>query len=142
MTNNLSGISSRSNAPVESIIRGSSGKEGIVVGWEPAAMMACSKDIVVLPPAPSISIIFAEINLPVPCTTSTLRCLAIAFRPVVNLLTILTAYCPTDFILTFDVPRSRPCSFNSLISDMTLAMCNSALEGIQPTLRQTPPSVS
>ena len=105
-------------------------------------MMACSKETVVLLVPLSTSIMFGEINLPVPCTTFTLRCLAMAFRPVVNLLTILVANSRTDFISTFDVPRSIPCSLSSSTSEMTLAICNRALEGIQPTFRQTPPSVS
>ena len=51
---------------------------------EPAAMMQCSKPIVVAPSAPSTVRTFGEANAPTPCTTSTLRCLARPTRPPVS----------------------------------------------------------
>jgi hypothetical protein len=37
-------------------------------------------------------------------------------------------------------PNDSPWSAISFVSVMTLAACNSAFEGMQPTLRHTPPS--
>jgi hypothetical protein len=41
----------------------------------------------------------------------------------------------------FGSPKTMPCSASALASSITFATCRSALEGIQPTFRQTPPSV-
>ena len=43
---------------------------------------------------------------------------------------------------TFGLPKLIPCSAISSASATTRAACSSALEGMQPTFRQTPPSVS
>jgi len=42
----------------------------------------------------------------------------------------------------FGVPNTIPCSDMCAASSITDAACSSALEGMQPTFRQTPPSVS
>ena len=74
--------SASANAPVESIKRGSSlGNTGILVGCEPAAMMALSKVIVCGPDSFSTIRLLAEANLPTPLTTVTLRCLANLDKP-------------------------------------------------------------
>ncbi len=81
MTSSRSGTSAISSAPVESMMRSSSGKPGSSIGREPAAMMQCVKSIVV----PSTSISFGEVNFASPVTTLTLRCLARPSRPPVSL---------------------------------------------------------
>ena len=64
-TNILPGISAISRAPVESITRESSlGMKGKLTGSEPAAIMALSKVIVVLPSGPSTSKVLLPVNLP------------------------------------------------------------------------------
>ena len=77
MTSSRSGISSTSSAPVESMIRGSSGRNGSEAASEPDAMMQCSKPTTVSPTL----IEFGEVNSPEPRTTWTLRCLARFSRP-------------------------------------------------------------
>ena len=81
MTSSRSGMPSTSSAPVESMIRSSSGRNGSDAASEPAAMMQCSKPTTVSP----TSIVFGPVNSPVPRTTWTLRCLASDSRPPVSL---------------------------------------------------------
>ena len=57
-------MSSSSSAPVESMIRGSSGRPGRRTALEPAAMMQRSKETVVAPSAPSTRRTFGEVNVP------------------------------------------------------------------------------
>ena len=64
-TNIFSGISLSSNAPVESIIRGSSvGMNGKLTTDEPAAIIAFSKVMVVVPFSPSTASVLLPVNLP------------------------------------------------------------------------------
>ena len=85
-TSNVFGTSARFSASVESITRASShGNDGSFTGCEPAAMMQLAKrSSCVLPSAPTISSSFADTNFAVPCTTRTLRCLAMPARPLVS----------------------------------------------------------
>ena len=70
---------------MESISRGSSsGMPGSTVGLEPAAMMQCLKPTVFVPSSPSTESTFGDLNVPVPRTTSTLRCLASPVSPPVS----------------------------------------------------------
>ncbi len=86
ITSSRSGMSASSSAPVESISRGSSsGIPGSTVGVEPAAMMQCLKPIVFVPSSPSTDSTLGPVKVPVPRTTSTLRCLASPVRPPVSL---------------------------------------------------------
>ena len=55
ITNKCPGISVNSSAPVESMIRESSGKNGSLAGFEPAAITAFSKYIVVFLPSLSVT---------------------------------------------------------------------------------------
>ena len=142
MTSRRFGTPFSSSAPVESMTRGSSGMNGSLMGSEPAAMMHCSKRIFsVLPSARATSMTCGLANLPVPCTTSTLRCFASTDRPPTSLLTTLFFQSSSLGSSIFGAPNSTPCARISPTSSMTLAACSSAFEGMQPTLRQTPPSM-
>ena len=126
-------------------MRGSSlGMNGSFTASEPAAMMARAKPIVVVPPAASSTLTWlASMNRPVPVTTVTLRILAICARPPVSLPTTLFL-CATQ-LGAIDRRRAearrRPSS-KCATSSITAATCSSAFDGMQPTLRQTPPSVA
>ena len=85
ITNNFSGTSARSNASVESNIRGSScGNTGILVTREPAAMMQSSNEMVFIPSLVSICMLLFDKNFATPRTMVTLRCFAKAVRPSVS----------------------------------------------------------
>ena len=43
--------------------------------------------------------------------------------------------------VSFGAPKLTPCAAIASASSITAAACSSALDGMQPTLRQTPPSV-
>ena len=133
---------SSSSAPVESSTRGSScGTNGSVTGSEPAAMIACSKLTVVVAPSSAVtSTWFIEVNPPVPETVVTLRCLARPASPPVSRETTPSFQPRSASRSMVGAAKVSPLPDISLVSAMTLAACSSALEGMQPTLRQTPPS--
>ena len=133
---------SSSSAPVESITRGSScGTNGSVTGSEPAAMMAWSKlTVLVEPSGPATSTMFGEVNLPVPTSVETLRCLASPVSPPVSRLTTPSFQPRSASRSMVGAPKVSPWPDISLVSAITLAACSSALDGMQPTFRQTPPS--
>jgi hypothetical protein len=135
ITSSRSGTSSSSSAPVESTMRGSSGKPGSITDCEPAAMTACSKAI----SSPSTSSECGPVKRPVPCTTRTLRPLAICASPPVSRSTVRCLKARTPSRSISGSPNFTPCSAASSPSAMTRATWSSALEGMQPTLRQTPP---
>jgi hypothetical protein len=144
-TSSFFGTSCSSSASVESMMRGSShGKFGSFTACEPAAMMHCSKrSNCVLPSSPAISSSLGETNLPTPCTVRTLRCLAMPARPLVNWPT--TLFCLKSRSLSrssFGLPKSMPMSAECEASSISAAACSNAFDGMQPTLRQTPPSVA
>ena len=66
MTSSRRGTSLSSSAPVESMTRGSeAGMNGSVSASEPAAMIACSKPTVVVPPSASSTCSWCgEVNRP------------------------------------------------------------------------------
>ncbi len=143
ITSRRSGTSSRSSAPVEVITRSSSsGRLGIVAEREPAAMIAWRKATEVVPSAVSTSSVWAPVNVPSPVNTWTFLCLARPARPPVSFSTAPDLKSRTPSRSIDGSPKSRPWAFESAASAMTLAMWSSALEGMQPTLRQTPPSRS
>ena len=82
-------------------------------------------------------------NSPLPCTTVTLRIFAIAASPPVSLPTTLSL-CARS--LRADrpsaAPKLTPIASKCATSSITAATCSSAFDGMQPTLRQTPPSVA
>ena len=140
ITKSFLGISAKSKASVESIMRGSSfGKTGILVTREPAAITQLSKLIVLTPSDVSTSSVWLPVKLASPCNISTLRFLARAVKPPVNLSTMLFFHVSTLRMSIWGLVKLIPCSDISAASLMTLAVCNSALDGIQPTLRHTPP---
>ena len=128
---------------MESITRGSAcGMNGKVTGSEPAAMIACSKLTVFLPPlASSTSSWLSEVNRPMPETTVTLRALARPESPPVSFLTTPSFQPRRASMSTVGAANLTPKWPISSDSAITLAACSSALEGMQPTLRQTPPRV-
>ena len=134
---------SSSSAPVESITRGSScGTNGSVTGSEPAAMMAWSKETVLVEPSAAVtSTMFGEVNLPGPTTVVTLRCLASPVSPPVSRVTTFSFQPRSASRSTRRGRRRTPRTRDiSLVSAITLAACSSALDGMQPTFRHTPPS--
>ena len=138
------GCDGSSSAPVEVTMRGSSfGMKGSFTASEPAAMTARAKPIVVVPPAArSTSTWCASRKRPEPVTTVTLRILAICARPPVSLPTTLFL-CATSLPRSMrGAPKSTPTAPKCATSSSTAATCSSAFDGMQPTLRQTPPSVA
>ena len=114
-------------------------EHGLAFG-EPAAMIACSKLTVrLLPSGRSTSSWFSEVNRPTPWTVVTLRALASPARPPVSFLTTPSFQPRRRPTSISGVAKPRPCSLISLVSAITLAACRSAFEGMQPTLRHTPP---
>ena len=106
-------------------------------------MIACSKLTVLLShPRPRPSSWFGAVNLPMPRTTVTLRCLARPARPPVSFLTTPSFQPRSLSMSTCGAAKEIPCSPMSSLSAITLAACRRALEGMQPTLRQTPPRVA
>ena len=86
ITSRRPGRSGSSSAPVESMMRGSSGRTGSAIGSEPAAMMHCSKrNALRLARRCVTSMTCGLRNWPVPRSTSTLRCLASPASPPVEL---------------------------------------------------------
>ena len=101
-------------------------------------MMQCSKPTTVSPTL----IVFGPVNSPAPRTTCTLRCLASDSRPPVSLPTTPFFNSRTLSTSIFGASKVMPASPSSAASVITLATCSSALDGMQPTFRQTPPSCS
>ncbi len=108
---------------------------------EPAAMMHCSKRMrfaAVATVRPRCTCGLDEAAR-CPRTTSTLRCLASSRRPPVSFLTTLL-FQPRSLsqierrLAETDAMRAIACG-----SSITLAACSSALDGMQPTFRHTPP---
>ena len=139
------GCAGSSSAPVEVTTRGSSlGRNGSFTASEPAAMMARVKPIVVVPPAArSTTTWLASLKRPLPVTTVTLRIFAICARPPVSLPTTLFL-CATQLggDRPCGAPKSTPTAPKCATSSITAATCSIAFDGMQPTLRQTPPSVA
>jgi hypothetical protein len=95
-----------------------------------------------LPPAASATwISFGPVNMPEPTTTRTLRIFAIWARPPVSLPTTLSLCAASLARSTDGAPNDTPMSAKCAASSITAATCSSAFDGMQPTLRQTPPSV-
>ncbi len=142
------GTDARSSAPVESSTRGSSGMNGSRTTCEPAAMIACANFTTFLAPdfacpVPSVtstSTWCASRNWPTPRTTSTLRDFAMPARPPVSLPTTLSFQPRSLTRSTCGAPNAMPCSASDSASSITAATCSSAFDGMQPTLRHTPPS--
>ena len=142
-TSRFFGTSFSSSAPVESTTRSSShGNAGSFTDCEPAAMIACSKRISFVPSAVWTSISCGDTNRPVPVTVRTLRALAMPARPPVSWPTTLVLKLRSLSRSIFGAPKLTPCADIAAASSITAAACSNALEGMQPTLRQTPPRLS
>ena len=131
-----------SRAPVESTMRGSSqGKSGSRTGFDPAAMIACSNPIRRRPPSGvSTAMTRGPSKRPVPCTTSTLRRFARPASPSVRRrrpVLPLVEFPGVDGGGSEVHPRAAMSAAAAIVS----AVLSRALEGMQPTLRQTPPRV-
>ena len=135
-------VSASSRAPVESMMRGSLGRKGSEIASEPAAMMACAKRSFSTLPAELTSITCGLRKRPVPRTTSTLRCLASAVRPPVRRATTLDFHARSLGRSICGAAKLTPFAPIPAASSITLAACSRALEGMQPTFKHTPPSVS
>ncbi len=72
---------------------------------------------------------------------STLRILAIAANPPVSLPTTLVLVLAQPLQVNSRRRRTDAQPAKCAASSMTAATCSSALDGMQPTFRQTPPSV-
>ena len=81
-------------------------------------------------------------KVPFPRTTSTLRCLASPVSPPVSLPTTESFQLRSASTSISGLPNVIPYVADSSTSLSTRAMCSSDFEGMQPTLRQTPPSRS
>lgn len=86
-----------------------------------------------------MSSVLGETKCAMPVTVRTLRCLAITAKPAVSLLTTFCLYSRSVSRVIFGLPKSIPKVLACAASSMTAAACSNALEGMQPTLRQTPP---
>ena len=80
-------------------------------------------------------------NVPTPETTVTLRPLASPESPPVSFLTTLSFQPRSPSMSTSGFANFTPKCPISSASEITLAACSSAFDGMQPTFRQTPPSV-
>ena len=102
-------------------------------------MMPCAKAIV----SPSTSSVCGPVKRPVPSTTRTSRCLAIPARPPVSRPTAPSLNARTPSRSISGAPKRMPWVAASSLSAITRATCSSAFtEGMQPTLRHTPPSLA
>ena len=142
MMSRRSGTSFKASAPVESMMRSSSGRNGSLMLREPAAMMHCLKGMVwVAPSSPVTVTLWVLANLATPRTTLTLRPFAMPARPPVSFLTTLSLCWRRLSTLIFGASNWMPELAMLCASSMTSQTCSSALDGMQPTLRQTPPRV-
>jgi hypothetical protein len=141
-TSSLSGIRSSASAPVESITRGSScGTNGSRTGSDPAAMIAWSNETVVVAPSGVVTCsMFIAVNRPTPTIVVTLRCFAKPARPPVSRDTTPSFQPRSASSSIVGAANDNPAWLISLVSAITFAACSNAFDGIQPTLRHTPPS--
>ncbi len=120
----------------------SHGNDGSFTDCEPAAMIAYSKRISFTPSFVCTSSSFGETNVPTPSSVRTLRCFAIEARPPVSWPTTLPLKPRSLSMSIFGAPKLTPCAAIAAASSITAAACSSALDGMQPTLRQTPPRLA
>ena len=96
--------------------------------------------MVVEPSGPATLTMFGEVKVPVPTRVWTLRCLARPVSPPVSRVTTPSFQPRSASRSIVGEANDSPAWVISLVSAMTLAACSSALDGMQPTLRHTPPS--
>ena len=135
ITSSRFGTPPSSSAPVESITRGSSGMNGSFTGSDPAAITHWSKLTVFAPSAPSTRIAFGPVKVPTPETTVTLRAFARPVRPPVSFLTTLSFQPRSPSMSISGFAYLTPKWPISSASEITLAACSSALDGMQPDVQ-------
>ena len=142
-TSRRRGTSVSRRAPVESTIRGSShGKSGSRTGFDPTAMIACSNPTRRVPPSGvATARTRGPSNRPIPCNTSILRRFARPASPPVRRWTTPSFQASSFAASTAGAAKSTPRTPSSAAAVIASAVLSSALEGMQPTLRQTPPRV-
>ena len=104
-------------------------------------MMAFLKAMIFVPSVVSTLSELDDVKAPLPCTTCTLRALAKPERPPVSFLMTLSFQPRSELRSISGLPSFTPKCDISSASVMTFAACSNALEGIQPTFRQTPPKL-
>jgi len=102
-------------------------------------MMHRSNETVVPPSAPSTRSTFGDVNFATPVTTSTLRCFARPASPFVSRATTDSFHARSPSTSICGSPNEMPWPLASSASAIIRATCSSALDGMQPTLRHTPP---
>ena len=142
ITSRRCGISSSASAAVESMMRGSSGLPGRRTAREPAARIACWKPIRVGPESVVTSTSWGETRRASPRTTFTPRRRASPASPSVSRCTTASLRARIFSRSKRGGPNSMPARESSRASVITSARCSSVFEGMQPTLRHTPPSFS
>jgi hypothetical protein len=140
MTSRLSGRSS-SSAPVESMMRGSSGSPGRRTGSDPTAMTHWAKLTRRADPSAVTSSSWGEVNFASPRITVTLRWRASASSPFVRRATTESFH--SRSLVRRSRARRSGCHARPWRARprSRVAACRSALDGMQPTFRHTPPSV-
>ena len=141
ITSSRFGMSASSSAPVESMTRGSSGRPGMRTDSEPAAMMHCSKPTTCFLPSASPHLDAPRRDEPCRCRGPLRPCAA--WRGSRGRRSACRRPCSSTAQLRrhrSSAPNLMPCTAIDSASSMTLAACSSALDGMQPTFRQTPPS--
>ena len=103
-------------------------------------MIAFLKPTTLAPSLVCTVIVLAEENAASPVTTCTLRALARPDKPPVSFLMMLSFQPRSASISISGADILTPKCAISSASVITLAACSKALEGMQPTFRQTPPS--
>jgi len=136
----LLGISVNANVPVLSITPGRSAPGiGMRTGSEPTAKIIQSAVSVLLPTC----IVWASLTIPRPRYTATPLAFKRPSTPPTNVFTIEPLYCcalaQSTSIPETVMPNLADCSLMALNVELTWI---SAFVGIQPTLRQVPPTLS
>ncbi len=94
------------------------------------------------PAAVCTSTWFGDASRAVPVTTSTLRCLASWLSPPDRRFTTASLCARSLAKSNSGAPNVTPCSASAAASPIVNATCKSALDGMQPTFRHTPPSAA
>ena len=133
-------------APVEETMTLSSistATPGMPATSEPVAITMCFVSTSVTLPSPAVTATLpAPSTLPVPVITSTLFFFIRKATPSTLAFTVASLWASIASRFSFGLPTSTP-SVASVwpASWKTAEACSSALDGIQPTFRQVPPSV-
>src|SRR3989440_8296121 len=139
-TSRRAGISGPSSAAVESIPRSEASMPRRRAGTEPVATIAC-RNFSACGSSPSTRTVRASSKTPRPPTTSTPLAFATLPSPRASLpITRSDFHLRSGSSETRAGPKSTPNSLARSASPSTAATCSSALDGMQPSKRQAPPS--